>query len=59
MDGAVFKSKKEFGVGVVSRDHKGNFIVGLSKKLWFPLGAVEIEAKAFETRMIFAGDIGI
>lgn len=59
VDGAVFKSKKEVGVGVVIRDHKGNFIVGLSKKLWFPLGAVEIKAKTFETRMIFAGEIRI
>lgn len=59
VDGAVFKSKKEVGVGVVIRDHEGNFIVGLSKKLWFPLGAVEIEAKTFETRMIFAGEIRI
>ena len=59
VDGAVFESQKEVSVGVVIRDHEGNFISGLSKKLQFPLGAVEIEAKAFETRMIFAGDIGI
>lgn len=31
----------------------------MSKKFRFPLGAVEIEAKAFEIRMIVAGDIEI
>lgn len=45
--------------GVVIRENEGNFIVGLSKKLHVPLGAVETEAKAFEAGIVFAGEIGI
>ncbi|XP_075638423.1 uncharacterized protein LOC142610495 [Castanea sativa] len=55
----VFKEQKEAGVGVVIRDYFGNFIVGLSKKFQYPLGAIEIEAKAFESSLEFAKDMGI
>ena len=46
-------------MGVVIRDNEGNFIAGHSKKLHVPLGAIEIEAKAFEARIVFVGEIGI
>ena len=46
VEGAIFKDKKEAGVGVVIRDHVGNFIASLSKKLRCPLGAIAIEARA-------------
>ena len=59
IDGAVFKEQKEAGVGVVIRDHVGNFIVGLSKQFQGPLGAIEVEAKAFESSWEFAKDMGI
>nr|POE45922.1 hypothetical protein CFP56_44180 [Quercus suber] len=59
IDGAVFKDKKEAGVGTVIQDHVGNFIVGLSKKFWCPLVAIEVEAKAFEFGLEFAKDIRI
>ena len=59
VDGAVFKEQKEAGVGVVIWDHVGNFIVGLSKKFRCPLGAIEVEAKAFESGLEFAKDMGI
>ncbi|XP_030943841.1 uncharacterized protein LOC115968561 [Quercus lobata] len=59
IDGVVFKEQKEAGVGVVIRDHVGNFIVGLSKKFRCPLGAIEVEAKAFESSWEFAKDMGI
>ena len=32
VDEAVFKEQKEVRVGVVIRDHVGNFIAGFSKK---------------------------
>ena len=37
----------------------GNFIVGFSKKFQCPLGATEVEAKAFESSLEFAKDMGI
>lgn len=57
MDGAVFSNKKEVGVGVVIRDHVGNFITGLSKKFWYYLEAIEVEEKAFEFGLMFARDM--
>ena len=56
IDGAVFKEQKEAGVGVVIRDHVGKFITGHSKKFQCPpgLGAIEVEAKAFESTLEFA-----
>ena len=56
IDGAVFKEQKEAGVGVVIRDHVGKFITGHSKKFRCPpgLGAIEVEAKAFESTLEFA-----
>ena len=59
LDGVVFSAQKAIGVGVVIRDNEGHFIAGLSKKLNLPLGALEIEAKAFEVGIAFAGEIGI
>ena len=59
IDGAVFKEQKEAGVGVVIRGHVGNFIVGISKKFQCLLGAVEVEAKAFESGLEFVKDMGI
>lgn len=58
IDGTVFKEQKEVGVGVVIWDRVGNFIVGLSKKFQCPLRAIEVEAKAFESGLEFAKDMG-
>ena len=44
---------------VVIRGHVGNFIASLSKKFWCPLGAIEVEAKAFESGLEFVKDMGI
>ena len=46
-------------MGVVIRDHVGNFIASLSKKFWCPLGAIEVEVKAFESGLEFVKDMGI
>ena len=59
VDGAVLGKQKEAGVGVVIRDHEGNFIAGLSKKFKAPLGDIAVEAKAFETGITFAKEVGI
>ena len=45
VDGAIFSNKKEARVVVIIQDHAGNFIIGLSKKLQFPMGAIEVDAK--------------
>ena len=57
MDGAVFSNNKEVGLGVVIRDHVGNFITGLSKKFWYSLGGIEVEEKSFESGLVFAKDM--
>ena len=57
MDGAVLSNKKEVGLGVVIRDHEGDFITGLSKKFRYSLGAIEVEEKAFESGLVFAKDM--
>ena len=59
IDRAIFEDQKEARVGVVIWDHVGNFIAGLSKKFRFPLGAIEVEAKAFESSLEFTKDMVI
>ena len=59
VDVVVFLPKMAASVGVIIHDHKGNFIAGLSKKIHAPLGTIEVEAKAFEARIIFAKEVGI
>ena len=46
-------------MGVVIRDHDGNFIVGRSKKFWCPLRDIKVEAKTIEFGLEFAKDMGI
>ena len=58
MDGAVFSQQKETGVGVVIRDHHGDVVVALSKKLKAPLGAIKVEAKAMEEAVNFTWGMG-
>lgn len=49
----IFSDKKEAEVVVIIRDHSGNLIVGQNKKLQVPMEAVEVEAKAFESSIVF------
>lgn len=59
VDGAVLSSHKEAGVWVIIRDDKGLVVAALSKKIPDPLGALEVEAKAFEASIQLAKDVGI
>ena len=57
VDGVVFVAQKSAGIGVIIRDSDGSVIGACSKKLRFPLGAVEVEAKAIEFGLQFAKDL--
>ncbi|KAK9992106.1 hypothetical protein SO802_027091 [Lithocarpus litseifolius] len=59
VDGAVFKTQKSAGVGVLIRDDQGLIVAALSQKINAPLGALEVEAKAVEVALQFARDVGI
>ena len=59
MDGAVFSKQKATGVGVIIWDDRGRLKAAMTMKLHAPLGALEVEAKAFEVGMQFAKDVGI
>ena len=47
IDGAMFAAQKAAGLGVLIRDTEGRVVGVCNKKIMAPLGAVEIEAKAF------------
>ena len=59
MDGVVFSKQKATGVGVIIWDDRGRLKAVMTMKLHAPLGALEVEAKAFEVGMQFAKDVGI
>ena len=48
VDGAVFSTKKEVGIGIVVQDNQGLAMAAMSMKVKAPLGPLEVEAKAFE-----------
>nr|POE89052.1 hypothetical protein CFP56_60444 [Quercus suber] len=56
---AVFKARKEFGVGAIICDANGLVVVALSKKIHAALGPLEVEAKAFESGLQFAKEVGL
>ncbi|KAL4652286.1 hypothetical protein ACB092_01G221700 [Castanea dentata] len=56
VNGALFSSKKQAGIGVVIRDVEGKLKAALCKKIKAPLGLLEVEAKAYEADVVLEGD---
>ena len=54
VDGATFSIRKSTGIGAVVRDHAGRVEATLSKKLYPPLGPMEIKAKVLEEGVNFS-----
>ena len=59
IEATMFKDLGYCGIGVVIRNDKGQMMGAMCKRVDFPLGAVEAEAKATEAGLLLAWDLGL
>ena len=59
VDGALFPTKKLAGIGVVIRDQQGRLLAALCRKIRAQMGALEVEAKAYEAGVLLARHLGL
>ena len=59
MEAAIFKEQGTCGIGVVIKKNKGQIMGAMSKKVEFPLQALEAKAKAAEASILLTWDLGL
>lgn len=55
----MFKESSSCGIGIVIKNERGQIMGAMSKKIDLPLGALKVEAKAFEGGISLVGDLGL